>query len=363
MPLSRRKRIVFALLAIALAIGVPFTLALAADLYLHHRAERFAGVNIWGYRGPIVGRKRAGEHRLVVLGGSTAFGYGVVWTEAFPAKLEADLRPLSRGAAPVSVVNLGMNDEGAASFRETLEDYRSLDYDAAVLYEGYNDLAGDEAPNGYNGRRASPVFRLTGYYPIAPVFLREKAMVIRAGGDLNAAYRGDKTVFRPNLASRTSAAALDTAADVGQSLARQLGRFSRESTSSADRAVAAIDPNCTPNWNHYCAAVRDAIAFALAHGRKVLVVTQPYIDDRHRRQQEALHAMLHATFGGNPGVATANLGALIDLFDEKLCYDRMHLTAEGNAIVAQHLVEPIAALMPEAFERPATASIRGGGAR
>ena len=66
---------------------------LAADLYFHHRVERFAGVNIWGYRGPRVSRKKApGEHRLVVIGGSTAFGYGVDWDQAFPAYLERDLR-------------------------------------------------------------------------------------------------------------------------------------------------------------------------------------------------------------------------------------------------------------------------------
>src|SRR6478672_4314211 len=107
--MTLRKRIVFAAAAMLLAFGVPLAALLAADVYFHHRIERFAGVNVWGYRGPRVGRKHAGEHRLVVIGGSTAFGYGVNSDQAFPARLEAGLRPLARGGAPVSVVNLGYN--------------------------------------------------------------------------------------------------------------------------------------------------------------------------------------------------------------------------------------------------------------
>ena len=41
-------------------------------------------------------------------------------------------------------MNLGYNNEGAYSFRATLEDYAWLDYDLALLYEGYNDMMADE---------------------------------------------------------------------------------------------------------------------------------------------------------------------------------------------------------------------------
>src|SRR5215470_11589981 len=88
--LPRRKRMLFALGAMVLSVGATLAVLVAADVRVHHRLERSAGVNIWGYRGPTVPRKQRGEHRLVVLGGSTAFGYGVNWDEAFPAQLEAD---------------------------------------------------------------------------------------------------------------------------------------------------------------------------------------------------------------------------------------------------------------------------------
>src|SRR5437867_7782989 len=112
-----------------LAFAAPLSMLLAVDLYVHRKVERFAGVNIWGYRGPRVGRKRPGEHRLVVVGGSTAFGYGVNWDQAFPARLEADLLPLSKDGRPVSVVNLGFNTQGAYAFRFALDDFESLRYD------------------------------------------------------------------------------------------------------------------------------------------------------------------------------------------------------------------------------------------
>src|SRR5438128_5726732 len=194
--MTTRKRIGFALTAMLLAVLVPLALLFAADVYFHHRVERAAGVNIWGYRGPRVPRKARGEHRLVVIGGSTAFGYGVFWDQTFPAFLERDLRPLSKRGAPVTVVNLGFNSQGAYAFQFAEQDYLHLDYDGVILYEGYNDMG--DSPNEFVGRRDSPVFRLTGYYPILSVALTEKAMMLRSGGDLEAAYRG-KTVFKPGL--------------------------------------------------------------------------------------------------------------------------------------------------------------------
>lgn len=349
--MTKRKRFAFAALAVTLALGLPLGALIAIDVYLHHRVERDAGLNIWGYRGPTVPRKKAGEHRLVVLGGSAAFGYGLRWDQAFPARLEAGLRPLSKDHAPVTVVNLAMNAQGAYSFRFVLEDYQSLDYDTAIFYEGYNDL-GDE-PNLAVGRRDSPIFRFTGYFPIFPIAFTEKAMALRQGGDLEGAYRGKSTVFRPGLATRATASALEAAARIATSLDEQLGRFSRApDLHRVETRLHVTDSGCAPRWAHYCGAVYDAARFALDRGKRVLVVTQPYINERHPAQQTALRVMLEARFNGNQRVGYANLGNLIDL-KSALSYDGMHLTADGNAIIATHLLQPVAHLMPEAFDRPA----------
>src|ERR1051325_8309114 len=132
--ISRRRRWAFMAGALLLSILLPLAALVATDAFLHTRFQRTGGVNVWGYRGPIVHRKAAGEQRDVVLGGSAAFGYGVGWMEAIPARLDAKLRSAGVRA---SVVNLAYNNEGAYSFRFTLADYLYLDYDLAVLYEGY----------------------------------------------------------------------------------------------------------------------------------------------------------------------------------------------------------------------------------
>jgi hypothetical protein len=347
--LSWRKRLLFASIAVVFVLASVLAALLVADLYVHRRAERYAGVNIWGYRGPTIGRKQRGEHRLAVLGGSTAFGYGLDWDKAFPAQLEADLRPFSKNGAPATVVNLGMNSQGAYSFKFTLQDYVSLDYDAVILYEGYNDIGG--APNEYVGRRESPVFRLTGYYPILAAALQEKAMSLRTGGDLDSAYRGRKTVFRPGLAALTAAGALDAAAVVNKSLNAQLDRLSKVPPVAVTFADAHVqDLGCSARWAHYCASVHDGVRFALDHHKSVIVVTQPYISDLHREQQREMRSMLGARFGSDRSVAYVDLGNAIVLSDRRLAYDGMHLSPEGNAIIARDLVGPVTRLMPEAFD-------------
>lgn len=351
--MTTRKRLVFAAAAMLMAVVVGFLALLAADLYFHHRVERAAGVNIWGYRGPRVAKKAPNEHRLVVIGGSTAFGYGVASDQAFPAYLERDLRALAVNGAPVSVVNLGFNSQGAYAFRFAEQDYFKLGYDAVILYEGYNDLG--LAPNEFVGRRDSPVFRLTGYYPIVHVALDEKAMALRSGGNIDAAYRnkirGEKqTVFRPGLATRATASTLEAAAHVSKTLNEQLDRFARQPRTTATfEDVHVDDLGCRLDFAHYCASVRDGIRFALDRGKKVLVVTQPYINDRHRQQQDDLRRMLAAQFRTDARVAYANLGEAFDLKNPTFSYDGMHLTATGNAEIAHRLVGSVVGLMPEAF--------------
>ena len=41
----------------------------------------------------------------------------------------------------------------------------------------------------------------------------------------------------------------------------------------------------------------------------------------------------------DPAVVHVNLGDAIDLTDERLAYDGMHLTGAGNAVIADALVE------------------------
>lgn len=341
--MTRGRFALFATAAVLLSLGTCAAALLAADLYVHHRFERAAGVNIWGYRGPIVGRKRADEIRIAAVGGSTVLNYGLSFEASFPHQLESLLNASSAAASRrFSVVNLGYNNAGAYSFQYTLADYQSLHYDIAVLYEGYNDLSG--APNLRVNRRDSVVYRWTGYYPLLPIVVGEKAMQLRTG-DIHEAYRGH-VVFRPSAVARTKAALLEASVKIMQSLDTPSGSGPVPEATSAD----AFDA-CTPRWGGYCRSVAEGIDTALSRHSAVLVVTQPYINASHRAQQDELRRMLVHRYASNPLVMYVNLGDAVDVTDPALCWDGMHLMDAGNARIAAG----IAPAVLEMIRRPAFA--------
>jgi hypothetical protein len=332
--MTRRRKAVFAAAAVMVSVTLTSAVVLAADLYVHHRAENSAGLNRWGYRGPVVPRKQAGEVRIVMVGGSTVFGYGGPWHEAAPAFLEQDLRQ-ARPGTPITVVNLGYNNEGAFAALPTLEDYRYLDYDIVILYEGYNDRAGDVVSNTQVYRRQSIIFRMTGYSPILPLVLKEKAMLLRTGGQPKGDATDGKAVFRPSLAARASATALESADAVGQMLDRQLGGLAQ---APAGPPIQGAD--CAPPWSRYCESVMRAAAYARSLDAKVLVVAPPiYPDPRFETTEGVQHASVAAAlqkrFGDDAGVRYLDLTRAIDLSDRNYSFDSMHLGRDGNLLLAQ----------------------------
>jgi hypothetical protein len=332
----RLRRKIFAVSAATLSLLATSGGLLAADLYLHRKYERSSAYNVWGYRGPSRGPKRPGEFRVAVLGGSAAFGFGVNWDEAMPHHLEQRLNATGTGegsplgVANFSVVNLAFNSESAAAFRPTLEDYRFLDYDLAILYEGYNDLL--ERPKSDSFRRGSLIFRWTGYLPVLPMVARERYFEWRYNGDIAQGYRDQasaQTVFRPDdpEAARHAAASLNA----------QLGTLSdAQDTSGA---------HCRGDWMNYCRTVVDAVREARGRGTLVLVASQPFISDRHVQQQTALHDAISREFGEDSGVRFANLGRTIDLKDASLAFDGLHLTPEGNRRLSLAMAEEVIALL------------------
>ena len=347
MTIGRKKFVVFAVLSMAMVIVLGVVLMLTADLILHHRAERSAGLNRWGYRGPVASAKQPGEVRLAMLGGSTAFGYGVMWNESIPALLEQRLNQ-QHGDRKWTAINLGYNTEGAYAFLPNLQDFAYLDYDIVVLYEGYNDMLGDLNPNYVTVRQQSPIFRATGYFPILPLWLDEKSLMLRSGGNAQQGYdklhgANPQTVFQPNLAQRASASAVDAAAAVAGAMERQFARVG-EGLPSGRMVESRL--GCPSPWSGYCEAEHRAIEYALSRGKRVLVVGQPQLPsqnlrERHDQQQQALADMLRRQFGSTPRVAYFAIGTRVDLHDANLSFDQMHLNPDGNRIVAESLVGPI----------------------
>lgn len=322
-----------ALVSVAMLIAL-----LAADVYAHWRTQDAGGVNIWGYRGSPVGRKPSGGLRIVLLGGSTAFGWGLPAHESIAAYLEQRLRAHSAMRRHVSVVNLGAPAQGAFGFLYDLQDFVYLDYDVVVMYSGLNDLGTYVArgiDNDYLFRRESPVFRVTGYFPVLPIVLRERAGMLTTGGDVGAAYRPEQIRFTPGLPARATAAAMRTFANLGDRVSMQVGKL------TANGPPPVVDTDCVRTWKLYCGRVRAAVEWSIARDKPVLFVTQPYMSDAHVEQQANVSAMLDAAFGATGRVRYVNLGRLIDMTDRSIAYDGVHLVARGNELVADGMVAPL----------------------
>jgi len=169
-------------------------------------------------------------------------------------------------------------------------------------------------------------------------------MVIRYGGNLEAAYRNETNVFRPNVAQRATAATLASVADVMYSFDRP----QNSEGADLDPATLAEGAPCGPKWAHYCGGMYIAMKYALDRQKRVLMVTQPRSLERpgdHMEQQERLVAFLKSRFPGNPLLRFTSLIDAVNLADPQLCYDGLHLKPEGNRIIAERLVDPVLELI------------------
>src|SRR5438874_30106 len=118
MGLGKRAMLHVALFLMS-GVAVLFVLV-RVDVFEHHKHEADSiGLNVNGYRGPALGKKQPGEFRLMVLGGSPAFGYGLDTPDTMPAQLGRMLQ--QRLSRPVTVANLAFNSEYSVCFPYLLD--------------------------------------------------------------------------------------------------------------------------------------------------------------------------------------------------------------------------------------------------
>src|SRR5262249_3812782 len=102
---------------------------------------------------------------------------------------------------------------------------------------------------------------------------------------------------------------------------------------------------CPAEWDFYCDHIYAAADAALQRGKRVLIVGEPYISDKHIAQQTALDSMLRSRFAGQSSLRYLSLRREVKLRDKSLCWDGMHLTAEGNRRIAAALAQPVLDLL------------------
>src|SRR3954464_8162931 len=146
-------------------------LTVALDIKAHSRVERLGGVNMWGYRGPVMRRKAPNEVRIAGVGGDLAFGWGVAASET----LIANVRQLvsiaidKRGhlLRPVTALNLGATGLHPDEYAAWIEHFAYLRPDILCIVvdpRSHSTKGVSLLPD-----RASPLFTAFGYAPILPL--------------------------------------------------------------------------------------------------------------------------------------------------------------------------------------------------
>jgi hypothetical protein len=155
--------------------------AVALDMRAHYRVEDLGGVNVWGYRGPVMNQRQPNEIRIAMAGGDLAFGWGVAANETFPYFLrQAVTLEFDRGATKIKVtaVNIAARGLRAADYAAWIGRYASLQPDIVCL------LPDDDGHQLADGRflpdRGSRLFEAIGYSPILPLVLQEKGAMTQS---------------------------------------------------------------------------------------------------------------------------------------------------------------------------------------
>jgi hypothetical protein len=190
----------------------------ALDLRAHKRVEMLGGVNVRGYRGPVMNDKRPNELRIAVFGGDLAFGWGVASAETLPMFVRRlvtlDLDRPGGAVRRVTAVNLGAQGLPPAEYASWIERFAYLHPDVICIVpdpEAHQLRAGKFLPD-----RHSLAFTRFGYSPILPLTVQEKgalthSRLLRGAGAMLARV-DDALSPAVQAPSHNFAAAMDAAA-------------------------------------------------------------------------------------------------------------------------------------------------------
>jgi hypothetical protein len=292
------------------AVALTAAVVLVADFRAHTAVEHLGGVNIWGYRGPVMPRKKPNETRIAVAGGDLAFGWGVAASEtAAPAirtlvALAVDLP--GQPARIVTAVNLGALGLPPEEYAPRIAHYAYLHPDVICVFA---DPPPRTARRAWLPATDSAVFAATGYAPMLPLVLADKGRAWHSGS-------------------------VESAGAALRSVDRWLYR-------------TAFEPARTPRLA-YDAAIEHAARTALAVAGRVAIVAPPGpgtgAGADSADSNVALADMATSSFAGDRRVRFVDLD-IPDLADEDLLLDGVNFSAAGHARIAQQIVPAVLALM------------------
>jgi hypothetical protein len=304
-----RTVIVLRIALVAFSVGACLAAAGLFEVFASGRVRQTAW-NVRGYRGRVLGKKGANEVRVFAIGGSTTYGYTVNVDETYPAHLE---RILNERLAPrgltASVANLGHLSDSSICYEPTYRDYRYLDADIVILYEGYNDVSGATRRTERDCyQQGSLIFRWTGFFPITPTYLRERWYKLRYGS----ITKGYEVARSRELAARGPAPPGTTVSPY-DNYERNVLSFVRARLGEGKGVVFASQPYLgNPAHLAQQTRIREALA--------------PFMSHQRFRYRDFLHL-----FGGKWDAAWFN--------------ELMWLNSGGNKVLAEKLSEPVIELI------------------
>ncbi len=297
-----RPLLAVALFAEALALAAAMTLV--ADFHAHRASEDLGGVNIWGYRGPVMPQKVPDEVRIAIVGGDLAFGWGVAAGETTAADLRQEVslvidKPGGR-AHHVTAVNLGAMGLPASAYATWLERYQYLQPDIVCVFV---DPPGGARARATLPREESAVFASTGYVPMLPLVLTEKGASMKSSVVANAG--------------------------------KALGWIDRE-------AYGVLHDQLPLEAASDSGAIALTIHAALRSARGVVIIAPPLTPDASgRSRHQALAASLATALQDEPRVRFVDLADDAELADAGLRLDGFNFSAGGHAKIATRVAPAV----------------------
>jgi hypothetical protein len=302
-------------LAAALAVQACAAGALALvalDIRAHHRVEQLGGVNVWGYRGPVLRQKQPAEVRIAVAGGDLAFGWGLAADQTIVSELRRlvmlDTDQRGRPLHPITGVNIAAQGLRPEEYGSWIERFGYLRPDVVCIVAD---------PRTYRSRRTLPLpdrrsalFARFGYAPILPLVMEEKGSIVR---------------------SRLLAVVARAGRAVDHALAPDV-HADGAATSSVVSTMAHVDA--------LERSVRAAAVYAA-----VVLIAPPYDSDMEVGDHRAIAAMMATRFGRDARVRYVDLAETPGLDDDALRLNGFDLSSAGIARAAESVAPPVIALV------------------
>ena len=280
----------------------------------------YQGWNHKGYRGLVKEPKKIDHKRIAFFGGSVAGGYGLNYRDSMSYILEQKLFNKK-----FDTVNLALSGHATHGILNAVKDYNYLDYDIAIIHNGYNDCT----LKGYNftSRNNNPIYKYFKYYPILQLYIPEKTQLLLNKDDPNALdnyyKKKQKRKELKNLNNPTSNEL------VGSSLCKTI--FDKKIKIAFNRSEFVDHLNSFSLANY-----EKILEFLTKNNKQIIVIIQPkYGADPLQEIQSQLIIKLVKKY---KNVKLLNLSDKINLNDPKISFDQIHNTRLGNELTVQFLL-------------------------